>query len=178
MNTLLENSALVLGLAISLYTIYAATDSFLVRRRQKLAVIRTLQSKIKYLLTLANSFADLAKNTKDKYIKGDVRDKDPMPDEAKEDVEFLLLRGMHLLDFQVEWESESLATALTEAQLELFMKFVEAHQVYWEVLTVRINHLEKFPHLAKPLALLVLPATLNLQDMNKAYENFESQFLN
>jgi hypothetical protein len=56
------------------------------------------------------------------------------------------------------------------------MKFVEEHQTYREVLTVRINHLENFSHLAKPLAMLAAVAELNLEDMKKAYEDFERLF--
>lgn len=40
------------------------------------------------------------------------------PKVAKDNVEFLLPRGSHLLDFDVEWQSESLGSAFTEAQLE------------------------------------------------------------
>jgi hypothetical protein len=107
-NGLLEYAALVLGLAISLYTVYSAIDNLLIRRRQKMAVVRTLRTKLKYLFTLADSFAALVNKTREKHIKGDVRDRDPMPEGAQDDVELLLLRGAHLLDFDVEWESESL----------------------------------------------------------------------
>lgn len=173
---LLENSALLLGFAISLYTIYSAVDGILIRRRQRLATVRGLRTKLKYLFTLAESFAQLVGTTHKKHIKGDVRDKDPLPEEARDDVDFLLLRASHLLEFNIEWESESIGSALTEAQLEAFLGFVEKYQLYREVLTVRINHIKNFPHLAKPLAILLMPATLNLEAMKKTYNKFEDQF--
>jgi len=173
---LLENSALLLGLAISAYTLYSAVDGIIIRRRQRLAAMRGLRTKLKYLFTLANSFAQLVGTTVEKHIKGDVRDKDPFPEDARDDVNLLLLRGLHLLEFKIEWESESLGRALTEAQLEAFLNFVEKYQLYREVLTVRINHIKNFPNLAKPLAILEMPATHNFEVMKISYDEFEDQF--
>lgn len=52
--TALENSALILGIAISIYTVYLAVDRFLLRRRQHKAIIRSLQIKAKYMIFWQN----------------------------------------------------------------------------------------------------------------------------
>lgn len=173
MNTLFENAALLLGLAISLYTVYSAVDSYLIRRRRRMVTRLGLLTRLKYLFTLAGVFSKMADKTTRKYTEGRVRDKDKLPEDAHDDVELLLLHGSHLIDFDVNWDLEKLGDALTTEQLGAFLEFMKIHLAFREVLTVRVRHVENFPDLAKPLAFLNTATAMNLEKMHQKYDEFE-----
>ncbi len=173
---LLENAALILGLVISIYTIYSAADSYFLRRRQRLAIIRSLRIKLRYLFILAGSFAALVSNAKDKHVVEFQSQQELLPDEAADDVERVLLRASHLLSFDIDWDAEKIASALSKDQIENFLAFIEKYQTYKEVLTVRTSQLEKFPTMAGPLLRLSAVASVNLEDMKNTHEAFEASF--
>jgi len=173
---LLENAALILGLVISVYTVYSAIDGFLLRRRQRQAIVRSLRIKLRYLMLLASSFSALAKKYKDKYVQDSKSLDAKLSEKAAEDVQMVLLRAEHLLNFEIEWDAEKIAAALSSEQIESFLHFVDEYQTYKEVLTVRTRQLEKLPNYAGPLLRLSAVAAINLEDMKSAFDQFEASF--
>lgn len=169
-----ENSALFLGLVISIYTIYIAINNYLIRRRQKIAIIRSLDIKLKYLITLAESLAKRAENTKDKYpvYIRDGSQRGGLPPDSQDDVEELLLRTYHVLEYEVRWDEEKLGSVLNEEQLDAFLEFLKPYQIYREVLTVRANQLKRSPDNVAELCRLASVSNLNLNPLKEHYEKF------
>ncbi len=173
---LLENAALILGIVISVYTVYSAIDGHLLRRRQRLVLVRSLRIKLRYLMLLASSFSALAKKTKDKHVPESKSLDAKLPEAASEDVQMVLLRSEHLLNFDIDWDAEKVAAALSSEQIESLLHFIEEYQTYKEVLTVRTRQLEKLPNFAGPLLRLSAVAAINLDDMKSAFNEFEVSF--
>lgn len=88
----------------------------------------------------------------------------------------VLLRADHLINFEIEWDAEKIASALSAEQIESFLHLIDEYQTYKEVLTVRTRQLEKLPNITGPFARLSAVAALNLEDMKSAFNQFEANF--
>lgn len=174
----LENSALILGLAISAYTIYSAIDSYMIRLRQRSAITQGLHIKMKYMITLADSLAKRAERIVNRYpVKIESgSQRGGLPEESRDDVEELLIRAFHVLEFQQDWDEEKLGGVLNKEQLEAFLGFLSAFQTYREVLTVRARQLKRAPDNAAELSRLRTVANLNLAPVKENVEQFQALF--
>lgn len=170
----LENSALVLGLAISLYTVYSVVAGIVAQRRERRALLGHLKIRFEYFITLAESFAERAQKVFEKhhvdipsaaYVK--------LPDAAKEDVAVLLLRASHLIEFEISWDSEKIGAILNEQQIAHFLQVMKQLQVFREVFTVRANELKLQPDNAAALSRLSTVAGWNLATLKEQYQGFK-----
>ncbi len=176
--TALENSALILGIAISIYTVYSAFDRFLLRRRQNKVTIRSLCVKTKYLLSLAVILAKRTSETVEKYkahFESESKSVE-LPEGFRDDIAGLLNLTFHILGLKLEWNEEKLCSALTDGQLDAVLKFLDSHQSYHDILTFRAKQLELSPDNFEQLKLLKGFANWNLVIMKKYYEEFERLF--
>ena len=151
--TLAENSALILGLAISLYTVYSFIEGWLTRRRQRYALIRNLQEEYSWFTTLASSMNNRAKQVMERHVKiaeGEAwpspsAEEDDLPDNIVQDVKWLIDRAEHIISYKLPVDVEKLGAILTKRQVEALMQVINAHRVYKEVLATRTIDLEMFP---------------------------------
>ncbi len=179
--TILKNTALFLGLAISAHTIWSVVESRLTRRRQRHALLRVLQLKYEWFVSMAASLNGRANKVVAKHAPAQAGEtwanpadeEGSLAGEAEEDVKWLVERADHLLRYELPLDLEKLGGMLTEKQIEALLRFIQAHQQYTEVLRTRMIDLKMFPRKKGVLhRFTLLTAGPNLDDMTEMLTAF------
>lgn len=101
---LAKNGGLVLGLAISIYTVYSFIETRVLRRRQQYALLKNVYEEFSYFVVLASSLANRADQVKkvcEHYLDGSYLDpaaeRDELPEDAETPGQWLVKRANHLI---------------------------------------------------------------------------------
>ena len=125
--------------------------------------------RIEYLVSLAESFANLAQSTWDKYsVKIDTHE-EKLPEKSIDDIEILMMRANHVLQYTIDWQLEKIGPILKRNQLDALIRLTKSYQTYREVLTVRLKRLERKQDNAADLSRLSAVAGLNMASLKKSY---------
>jgi hypothetical protein len=166
---LLSNGELVLGLAISVYTVYTYVESRVLRRRQQYGLLKNLHAELSYFLSLASSLGQRAGQAKALYedylsgsYPGPAADDDALPEEAEAVGRWLVERANHLIDYPVPIDVEKLGGVLNRRQADALFELLATRRVYLQVLATRAMDLEAFPRRPGVLARFAGVAHLNV----------------
>jgi len=174
-DTLAKNSSLILGLAISAYTVYLIIETRVTRRRQRYALLRNLQMQSEYFVALANSLSKRAQQVVDLYVvKGAGEsfpqpgaEKDSLPDEAEKETLWIVSRAEHLLTYQISIDLEKIGSILNKRQMESLLDFMHSHLFYTQVIATRTVDLKAFPKRKGVLWRLAGVAAINIEEVNR-----------
>jgi hypothetical protein len=176
---LAENGGLVLGLAISIYTIYSFVETRILRKRQQNALLKNVYEELAYFLALSSALANRASQVEKRYkqyLSGSypapADDKDELPEEAERLSRWLIKRANHLIGYPMPIDVEKLGAILNHCQTEALFELIAARRVYIQVLTTRAMDLDTFPRRPGSLARFVGVAHLNASDLNDKLKAF------
>ena len=175
-----ENSALLLGFAISFYTVYSFVETRMAHQRQRYALLRSLRLEAEYFITLARSLSQRAEQVVDLYAKQDkgeafpspAAEADSLPDASQAAILWLVARAEHLLSYEFPGEVEELWSMLNKKQIEALLKFMAAYRIYTQVLATRTFDLKMFPRKPGVLRRFAGVVLLNLDDLDKQLDAF------
>lgn len=118
---LARNGGLVLGLAISLYTIYSFVEAQVLRRRQQHAMLKNVYEEFSYFLVLASSLAKRADQVRKQYqpylggpYAAPAADKDELPEDAEPLGRWLVRRADYLTSYPITIDVEKLGAKLNQ----------------------------------------------------------------
>jgi hypothetical protein len=174
-NTVAQNSSLILGLAISAYTIYLFIETRVTRRRQRYALLRNLQMQSEYFIALAGALSKRAQQVVELYVVNHAgesfpqpgAEKDSLPDEAEKETRWIVSRAEHLLTYQITIDIEKIGSILNRRQMESLLDFMHSHLVYTQVIATRTVDLKAFPKRKGVLWRLAAVAAINIEEVNK-----------
>jgi len=176
---LAKNGGLVLGLAISIYTIYSFVEARLLRRRQQYALLQNVYAEFSYFLELASALANRATQAEKvyaQYLSGSypapAADKDELPEDAETLARWLVKRANHLISYPMPLDIEKLGAILNRRQTAALFHLLAARRVYIQVLATRAMDLDAFPRRPGVLARFVGVAYLNVADLNDKLNAF------
>jgi hypothetical protein len=176
---LIKNGGLVLGLAISIYTIYSFVETRVLRRRQQHALLKNVHEEFSYFLVLASALAnraDQAKKLYEHYLKGSypapAADKDELPEDAETVGRWLVKRANHLVGSPITIDVEKMGAILNRRQAHALFELMAARRAYIQVLNTRAMDLDAFPRRPGVLARFVGVAHLNVSVLNDKLKAF------
>jgi hypothetical protein len=112
---LAKDGGLVLGTAISIYTIYSFVETRIPRRRQQYALLKNVYEEFSYFIGLSFALATRANQAKEvykQYLDGSypapAADKDMLPKEAEMLARWLVKRANHLIGYPIPVDVEKL----------------------------------------------------------------------
>lgn len=166
--SLAENAALVLGLAISVYTIYAAAEAWVQRQRSRRALLEGLRSELARLLQLTAIVAVKADQLSARMLQQGPSTADAI------DLAALRARVDHLVQRGHRWDLEHLGPILNRRQLGAFLQLTDALDLYRTRLTLRTAEYDAAPDrdgaLARFLSSAGLVDDVDLRDRLAAFE--------
>ena len=173
------NGGLILGLAISIYTIYSFVEARILRRRQQFALLRNVYEELSYFHALASALAKRAEQTGE-IFKQDLAgsypspaaDEDRLPESAEALASWLVRRANHLIGYSIHVDVERLGAVLDRRQAEALFRLIAARRVYVQVLATRAMDLEAFPRRPGVLARFIGVVNVNVHDLNERLEDF------
>jgi hypothetical protein len=168
-----KHSGIVLGLAISLYTIYTHVEKRVLRRRRQYALLRNLHQEIAYFSDLATNLARRADQAMTRYkpkyvgrpLPYEPTEADALPPDAQVSTLWLVRRAKHLIDYKLRLDIEKLGEMLHRGQLEALFDLLTARRVYIQVLATRAMDLEAFPRSSDALIRFAAVAHLNIESV-------------
>lgn len=176
---LIKNGGLVLGLAISIYTIYSFVETRVLRRRQQYALLKNVHEEFSYFLVLASALANRANQAEklyEQYLDGSfpdpAADRDELPEDAETIGRWLVKRASHLISYPITIDIEKLGAILNRRQTDTLFELMAVRRVYIQVLTTRAMDLETFPRRPGILARFVGVAHLNVSALNEKLKAF------
>lgn len=176
---LAKNGGLVLGLTISIYTVYSLVETRILRRHQQYALLKNVYAEFSYFIGLASSLAKRATQAEKLYAQSlngnypaPAADQDTLPEDAERVSHWLVLRANHLTDYALPIEIEKLGATLNRQQMDALFALIAARRVYVQVLTTRAMDLEAFPRRPGVFARFVGVADLNVVDLNEKLNAF------
>jgi len=181
-NLVAENSGLVLGIAISLYTLYSFLESRILKRRQQYAFLHHLHQEFKYFEGLADHLGRRAQQARDLYSDyyGDgsfpspSEEKAGLPPEAERTSKWLVQRVKHLIQYQLPIDMDKLPNMLNRSQIDALLELLDARRVYLQVLHTRALDLEAFPRKPGVLFRVAAVSKLNVPEMTKRLHAFSA----
>ncbi len=162
MKNALEFAALILGLAISLHTVFSVGHSFVERRRELRALIAELRFHFNMMLRLVPILAGKATRFQKKYSEVIAQMK--LPDEAWAELEVLKTRAKQIIALAPDLEPSKWGAKLNRRQLRFFMAFLDDYQLYQDRLALRFEEFNAAP--GRPGALARFLACAALDDVN------------
>ena len=176
---LIKNGSLVLGLAISIYTIYSFVEVRVLRRRQQYALLKNVYEEFSYFLVLASALdsrANQAKKQYEQYLNGSypapAADKDELPEDAETLGRWLVKRANHLISYPITIDVEKIGAILNRRQADTLFELMAARREYVQVLNTRATDLDAFPRRPGVLARFVGVAHLNVSPLNEKLKAF------
>jgi hypothetical protein len=148
---LAENGGAVLGIALSLYTVFSTVDGHLRRRRERHALLRQLREEVSYFVLLARHLAKRSEQVVAFYKiplvahPEPAADEDSLPSTAAEHVKWLVSRARHLTEYPLAIDVKELASMLNTRQIDRLLDVKKAQRIYLQVLATRMLDLEAFP---------------------------------
>lgn len=174
---LAQNSALILGLTISVYTIYSFVETRLTRRRQRYALLQSLEEEYNWFCTLASAMSKRAKQVLDQqhvkivqdgtYLSSPTEEEDNLPEDVEQDVKWLVDRAEHVIAYPFPVDVEKLGGILSKRQIDALMELIKAHHTYTRVLATRTIDLKKFPRKKGFLLRFAAVAVVNLEKVRE-----------
>jgi len=169
-----NNGGLVLGLAISIYTIYSFVETRILRRRQQYALLKNVYEEFSYFLALASGLsgrANQAKKVYEQYFDDSYpdpsADTDKLPEGAETLARWLVERANHVISYPLPLDIERLSAILSRRQTDALFNLIAARRVYIRVLATRAMDLDAFPRRPGVFARFVGVAYLNVSDVNE-----------
>ena len=150
--TLAQNAALVLGLAISIFTIYTAVQKQVEQRRGRYAMMGRLRADAAYFISLAVALSSRAEQVKELYapnppvgFPSPAAERDSLPEGSQEAVQWLVARAEHLLAYSLPIDIEKAGSMLTRRQIDALLQFLTSFRRDMEILATRTFDLKMFP---------------------------------
>lgn len=176
----LAHGGVVLGIAISLYTIYSYVDARITHQRQQYALLRQIDSEFEYFIGMADSLANRAQQVERHYadqlarnsFPDPVRDGDSLPADAEITAKWLTARARLLSENHIPLDIEKVGAILNREQADALFDLLQARRVYLEVLSSRATDLEAFPRRPGVLKRFVGVAVLNVASMREKKQAF------
>jgi hypothetical protein len=173
-----ESSALILGLAISLHTLYAIVSTDLTHRRQRYALTQSMQLQAEYFATLARSLAKRSEQVialRSPISQGEgyadpAKEADSLPPEAEADTQWLVDRAEHIVNYPVPIDVEKLGNFLNRRQVDAAIALVRAIDTYKQVLETRMIDLKHYPRKKGVLVRFTGVAILNINSITRRVE--------
>ncbi|GEM_PF-1811176 len=176
---LADNSGVVLGLAISLYTLYAVVEGRILRGRERYALLRNVHEEFNYFLALSSALANRAGQARTLFaahLTGSypppAADHDSLPVEAAALGQWLVSRANHLIQYSLPLDVEKLGSALNRPQAEALFDLLASRRRYVQVLATRTLDLQAFPRRPGVLARFVGVAHINVDDFKQKLNAF------
>jgi hypothetical protein len=179
---LAESGTLVLGLAISLYTVYTAGEARILRRRRQYAFLKHLDQNLKYFGGLASHLGRRARQVKELYddperqpgFPNPVAEESSLPDSVEPVSRWLVQRVRHMMDYEASLDVESVAGMLNRRQMDALLAVVAARRTYLTVLYTRTMDLEAFPRKLGVLMRFIAVTHLNAEELNEKLRTFSA----
>ncbi len=174
---LAKSGGLVLGLAISIYTMYSFVETRILRKRQQYALLKNVYAEFSYFLVLASALANRAKQAEklyEKYLVGSypapAADEDKLPEDAESIAGWLVKRANHIISYPMPIDIEKLGAILNRSQTEALFHLMSTRRKYIQVLATRTMDLDAFPR--RPGVLARFVAVANVPDPNEKLKAF------
>jgi hypothetical protein len=178
--TLAENGGAVLGLAISIYTVYSFAETRIERRRKQYAFLRNLHDQLTYFVNLSRSLSQRAKQAMDLYrehyknrdFPSPAAECDELPEAAEAVSRWLVQRAEHLNSYPVSVDLNTLGEMLTRSQIDALLELENQRRIYLQVLSTRTMDLRSFPRKRGVLARFADVTHLNIAPIDTALAGF------
>jgi hypothetical protein len=145
MDALLQSAALVLGLAISLHTVYSIAHNHVVRAKERRGLIEQFRIEFGIPLSLITIVAGKARRFGDKYLAG----QDPLlarfPESAENEFKIITTRADQILELRPNVDLPRVAASLSRTQLRLLVEFLDNYRLYRLRLQLRRDEYRNAP---------------------------------
>jgi hypothetical protein len=177
---LATNAGAVLGLAISIYTIYSFAEARALRKRRQYAFLRHLHEQLSYFVALSRSLSHRAQQVMDLYSEhyqnrsfpNPGAEPDELPNTAEANTRWLVERAEHLLAYPVLLDVEKLGEMLNRRQIDTLLEMENQRRIYLQALTTRTMDLRAFPRRRGVLARFAGVAHLNIGPLDQSLASF------
>ena len=166
-------AALILGLGISINTVYLIVRGHIARGRERRALIAELNLEFKTHLRLIRILSGKADRFKEENPTIGENAYDIVSENAKEALKTVTVRADQVLNAKPEWDLAKLAGHLTKKQFNLFVGFLDAYILYRERLDLRLDEFKDHPGKQGVKARFLSSAALSKNDkLDEKYSQF------
>jgi hypothetical protein len=173
MKELLDVAALVLGLAISLHTIYGIGDGYVTRLRERRALLAEVRLRFDMLLRLIPILQGRAKTFDERYLTRPEQGPDSLSDQARADLAVVEARARQVLSLDPELDLPAWGKNLTRRQLGALVAFLKDYRFYRDRLELRLQEYKAAPSRPGNLARFLGVAALEDRDLLGRFTAFE-----
>lgn len=175
-----KHSGIILGLAISIYTVYTQIEKRVLRRRRQYALLRELHHEVAYFSELATNLGRRAEQVVTRYqpkyvgraLPYEPTEADALPAEAQVATLWLVRRAKYMIEYRLRLDIEKLGEMLHRGQLEALFDLLAARRAYIQVLATRAMDLEAFPRSSDALIRFAAVAQLNIGAVRSRLDAF------
>jgi hypothetical protein len=149
----LNSGAVILGLAISLYTVYSFVDARISRNRRRYALLQQVSAELDHFIGLALGLSGRAQQAMDLYaphfkagaFPAPASEADSLPHEAEATSRWLAARAKQLVDYQMPLDIDQIGAILSRRQADALFALLKERRNYLRALSTRAIDLEAFP---------------------------------
>lgn len=172
--SILDNAALILGIAISAHTVYAIVRSHVVYLRERRALLADITLQLDMFFSLTAFLAGKAQRFEERYSTGGPPVFENLSDEALLDLEGVRARAEHVLSHPPKWDLIRVGAILNKKQFDLFVPFMEKFNLYWNRLELRLHEFKASPKRDGAFGRFLASASLIDDDnVRDAFREFE-----
>lgn len=171
----LDNSALLLGIAVSVATIVTVVQAHRARSRERTAILRRIDVEYSRVVTVAGALSNRAQQVGSGYARSageywasPSKEEDSLPESIERDVEWLIVRTNQVLSYKVPLEH--LSPLLSAPHLDAVAEFARVHSRYVEVVGTRAADLDVYRRKKGVLVRFCSVVTLHGDQLREAHE--------
>lgn len=176
----LNSGAVVLGIAISLYTLYSFVDVRITRNRQRYALLQQVNAELDHFIGLALGLSGRAQQAIDLYAQyfksgafpDPAREADGLPNEAEATSRWLATRAKQIVGHEMPLDINQIAAILNRQQADALFALLKERRTYLRALSTRASDLEAFPLRAGVFKRFAVVAIVNVDPMRTGLSEF------
>jgi hypothetical protein len=177
MDSLLKYAALVLSLAISLYTVYSIVHTHVVRRREARALAEEFRIEFGVLIRLTSILRGRVGRFYKRYAyKGSI-DFKTLNDQGKLDLKELTSRIDHILGTTTHWDLPKIGATLNGRQMDFLVEFLGAFQHYRQRLELWTAEFRNVPDRNGAFGRMLSAASLNDVKLSEKFIAFQKAMI-
>jgi hypothetical protein len=164
----LDHAAIILGIAISAYTIYSIIHSHIERTREFRLILEEFRLEFEVLLQLISILSVKAKNFQELHLGKAVQGDQLRPSmEAKAYLKLIEARAQQILTLTPKLDLPRSGIRLSKKQLDLLIAFLESFRLYRTRLELRLQEYKATPDSLDVLTRFISSAELDENTSDK-----------
>ena len=146
MEKLLQLAALILGIGISIHTVYMIIRAQIARNRERKAVGTELRVQYEMIISLANILSGKARSFQKKYHKPELMGLDLESTQAQNELKYIVAQTQQILDYHPKPDWPRISKLLNKSQMAALIDFSKNYEFYYRRLRKRYDELQALPN--------------------------------